>query len=106
MKRFHNNFKQLFAFPGKICHCHRRRLTCASIFEHENVDFEEWFTNLLDAKIKKISKKKKLKLAAIRRQNQRFVSRLIQRAQQLIYNPQAPDLTTAQEVASQPQPEP
>jgi hypothetical protein len=61
---------------------------------------------LLDAKLKKISKKKKLKLAAIRRQNQRFVSRLIQMVQQLIYNPQAPDSTTVQEVASQPQPEP
>jgi hypothetical protein len=104
MKKFPNNIKQLFAFPGKICHCDRRRLTCASIFEHENVDFEEWFTNLLDAKLKKISKKKKLNLAAIRRRNQ--FSRLIQRVQQIIYNPQALDSMTAQEVASQPQPEP
>jgi hypothetical protein len=65
MKKFPNNFKQLVAFPGKICHCHRRRLTCASIFEHENFNFKEWFKNLVDAKLKKISKKMKQKLAAV-----------------------------------------
>jgi hypothetical protein len=84
MKNFPNNFKQLFAFPGKICHCHQRRLTCASIFEQENFNFEERFKGLLDAKLKRISKKKKLKFVTIRRQNQRFVSRLIQRVQQII----------------------
>jgi hypothetical protein len=59
---------------------------------------------MLDAKVKKISKKKKLKLAAIRQQNQSFVSRLIKRVQQIIYNAQALDSTTAEEVASQPEP--
>jgi len=32
LKKFPNNFKQLFAFPGKLCHCHRRRLTYSAIF--------------------------------------------------------------------------
>jgi hypothetical protein len=27
LKKFPNNFKQLFAFPGMICQCHKRRLT-------------------------------------------------------------------------------
>ncbi len=69
MKKFPNNFKQFFAFSGKIshCYCYRRRLIFATVFEHENVDFEDWFKNVLDKKLKKISKKKKLKLAAISR---------------------------------------
>jgi hypothetical protein len=50
--------------------------------------------------------KNKLNLTAIRLQNQRFASHLIQMVQQLIYNnPQASESTTAQEEASQPQPE-
>jgi hypothetical protein len=58
MKKFPNNFKEFFAFPGKTCHCHPRRLTRTSIFEHQNVNFEERFTNLLDAKLKKLAKKR------------------------------------------------
>jgi hypothetical protein len=41
---------------------------------------------MLDTKIKaRIGKKKKLKLAAVRRTNQRFIERMVQKTQGLIY---------------------
>ena len=73
LKQFPDNFKQLFAFAGKICHCHRRRLTCANLLEHEKVDFHKWLGDMIEVKQKRIGKKKKLKMAAVRRSNHRFV---------------------------------
>jgi hypothetical protein len=53
---------------------------------HENVDFDRWLGEIIDTKIKgRIGNKKKLKLAAVRQKNQRFIERLVQKMQALIY---------------------
>ena len=53
---------------------------------------------------KRLSKKKKLKLAAVRRTNQRYVERLVQKVQSIIYKVPA-SVNDAQCAASQPLPD-
>ncbi len=104
-RKFPNNFQQLFAFLHNFCQCHRRRLTCAKIFQHENVDFDRWLGDMLDTKInERIGNKKKLKLTAVRRTNQLPTERMVQKMQGLIKYRELASTSTEQAAASQPQP--
>ena len=75
------------------------------IFEHEGVKFDEWLGKMLDVgkPTRGSNKKKKLKLAAVRRQNQRFIARLVEKVKGLIHKtPASPEDASKQAPASQP----
>ena len=79
LRKFPANFKVLFAFGGYHCSCHRTRLTCANLFQHEGHNFEQWIDHLL-AKPDLKGRKNRHRLLQARRENQRFVERLVEKA--------------------------
>jgi hypothetical protein len=62
------------------------RMTYSNIFEHEGINFEQWFAVLFNNKTVR-NKGKNTRLALIRRQNARLIERIAARIKRITDDP-------------------
>ncbi len=100
--RVPRNFRQLFAFGGELCRCHRQHLTWARLLQHAGIDSQAWLQEILAPEDagpcgRACTSSRHQSYSAVRTLNERAVERLVALAHKIIGVRDAQDLQEKQQ---------